>query len=119
MDLCLDIHGNSIESSLSKFTKPEILDKDNKYKCPRCVKLVKAQKQLTIFNPPNILTIQLKRFNYSFFGKIDKPIAFPETLNLSPYISDESVCYYLIVFNSNLINRITRKKEVPINYMQY
>jgi len=39
LDLCLEIHGSSVESSFAKFTKPEILDKENKYKCPPVINL--------------------------------------------------------------------------------
>ena len=91
LDLCLEIQGNSLQSCLSKFTQPEILDKDNKYKCPGCKKLVRAQKQFTIRDAPRVLTIQLKRFNFLslYGGKIDKLIPFPEKLDMGPYLSKD------------------------------
>jgi ubiquitin carboxyl-terminal hydrolase 36/42 len=41
-----------------------------------------------ILEGPNILTVVLKRFQSDNFGKLSKPIHFPELLDISPYMSD-------------------------------
>lgn len=92
LDLSLEIRGcDSLEKAFQHFTRPEILDKANKYKCTNCSKYVQAKKQFTIKVAPNVLTVQLKRFSYTGFfgGKITKPVSFPETLDLRPFMSDK------------------------------
>ncbi|KAL3821306.1 hypothetical protein ACJIZ3_007211 [Penstemon smallii] len=91
MDISLDIlHSGSLKASLQKFFQPEVLDGNNKYKCDNCKELVAARKQMSILQAPNVLVIQLKRFEGMFGGKIDKPIAFDETLLLSSYMCKAS-----------------------------
>ncbi|KAK6927706.1 Peptidase C19, ubiquitin carboxyl-terminal hydrolase [Dillenia turbinata] len=58
---------------------------------PSCNDYVKAWKRLTVRLAPNILTIALKRFRGGRFGKLNKKITFPETLDLSPYMSESGV----------------------------
>lgn len=93
LDLSLELkskHIHTLQAALAHFCAPELLDGDNRYKCPRCNKKVRAQKQLTIRQPPHVLTLQLKRFGFGFgFGgnKITKTIAYPEQLTLDPYLS--------------------------------
>ncbi|KAF2314479.1 hypothetical protein GH714_026834 [Hevea brasiliensis] len=72
--------------AMQKFFQPEILDGSNKYRCENCKKLVTARKQMSILQAPNILVIQLKRFEGIFGGKIDKAIAFEEVLVLSSFM---------------------------------
>eukprot|EP01018_Ginkgo_biloba_P007129 Gb_38396 [translate_table: standard] len=90
MDLTVEIHGDveSLEDALKQFTVLEWLDGDNKYKCDRCNAYVKAWKRLTVHRPPNILTVALKRFQTGRFGKLNKRVTFPKTLDLSPYMSE-------------------------------
>lgn len=57
----------------------------------RCNQAVPAQKQLTIYSPPNILMVQLKRFDMMRGGlKINKPITFTEEFDLKSALSAES-----------------------------
>ncbi|KAL3508880.1 hypothetical protein ACH5RR_028281 [Cinchona calisaya] len=87
MDISLDIlHSGSLKDALQCFFRPEILDGNNKYKCDNCKKLVAARKQMSILQAPNVLVIQLKRFEGIFGGKVDKAIAFEEVLVLSSYM---------------------------------
>ncbi|XP_021595903.1 ubiquitin carboxyl-terminal hydrolase 25 isoform X2 [Manihot esculenta] len=87
MDISLDVlHSNSLREAMQKFFQPEILDGSNKYRCESCKKLVTARKQMSILQAPNILVIQLKRFEGIFGGKIDKAIAFEEVLVLSNFM---------------------------------
>ncbi|KFK29759.1 hypothetical protein AALP_AA7G175300 [Arabis alpina] len=90
MDLTVEIHGDavSLEECLDQFTATEWLHGDNMYKCDRCSDYVKACKRLTIRRAPNILTIALKRFQGGRYGKLNKRISFPETLDLNPYMSE-------------------------------
>ncbi|XP_019193407.1 PREDICTED: ubiquitin carboxyl-terminal hydrolase 25 [Ipomoea nil] len=91
MDISLDVlHSSSLKDALQKFFQPEILDGNNKYKCEKCNKLVAARKQMSILQAPNVLVIQLKRFEGIFGGKIDKAIAFEEVLVLSSYMCKAS-----------------------------
>ncbi|XP_038894470.1 ubiquitin carboxyl-terminal hydrolase 25 isoform X2 [Benincasa hispida] len=87
MDISLDVlHSSSLKEALQKFFQLEILDGSNKYKCDNCKKLVMARKQMSILQAPNILVIQLKRFEGIFGGKIDKAIAYEESLQLSNFM---------------------------------
>uniref|UniRef100_A0A1J3IZ64 ubiquitinyl hydrolase 1 n=1 Tax=Noccaea caerulescens TaxID=107243 RepID=A0A1J3IZ64_NOCCA len=92
MDLTVEIDGDisTLEDALRRFTRTEILDGENKYKCGRCKSYERAKKKLKITEPPNVLTIALKRFQSGKFGKLNKLIRFPETLDLSPYVSGGS-----------------------------
>ncbi|XP_065861673.1 ubiquitin carboxyl-terminal hydrolase 25 [Euphorbia lathyris] len=87
MDISLDVlHTNSLKEAMQKFFQPETLDGSNKYRCENCKKLVAAKKQMSILQAPNVLVIQLKRFEGIFGGKIDKAIAFEEVLVLSSFM---------------------------------
>ncbi|XP_042479169.1 ubiquitin carboxyl-terminal hydrolase 25-like isoform X2 [Macadamia integrifolia] len=87
MDISLDLfQSNSLKEAMQRFFQSEILDGSNKYKCEKCKKLVPARKQMSILKAPNVLVIQLKRFEGIHGGKIDRPIAFEEVLVLSSYM---------------------------------
>ncbi|XP_061368081.1 ubiquitin carboxyl-terminal hydrolase 18-like [Gastrolobium bilobum] len=111
MDLTVEIHGEaaSLEECLDQFTSKEWLHGENMYKCDGCKDYVEAWKRLTVKRAPNILTIALKRFQSGRFGKLNKRVAFPETLNLSPYMSeagDGSDIYklYAVVVHIDMLN---------------
>ncbi|XP_070186180.1 ubiquitin carboxyl-terminal hydrolase 36-like isoform X2 [Littorina saxatilis] len=100
MDLSLDIRGvYTVEDALAKYVKTETLDSDNAYKCEKCHQKVPAQKRFSVHKTPNVLTIQLNRFDYNrMAGKINRHIQFPEKLNMRPYMSQkqgEPVYYHL------------------------
>ncbi|PNY10072.1 ubiquitin carboxyl-terminal hydrolase 25-like protein [Trifolium pratense] len=91
MDISLDVfHSNSLKDSMQKFFQPEVLDGNNKYKCDGCKKLVTAKKQMSILQAPNILVIQLKRFEGILGGKIDKTVGFEEVMVLSSFMCKTS-----------------------------
>lgn len=91
MDISVDVlHSNSLKEAMRKFFQPEFLDGSNKYRCGNCEKLVAARKQMSILEAPNVLVIQLKRFEGILGGKIDKAIAFEEVLVLSSYMCNPS-----------------------------
>lgn len=92
MDLTVEIEGeiSTLAEALRRFTSTETLDGENKYHCVRCKSYEKAKKKLTISEAPNILTVALKRFQSGKFGKLNKPIQFPEILDLAPFMSGTS-----------------------------
>ncbi|XP_058071489.1 ubiquitin carboxyl-terminal hydrolase 25 isoform X2 [Magnolia sinica] len=91
MDISLDLFQyNSLREVLRRFFQPETLDGNNKYKCGKCKKLSAAKKQMSILRAPNILVIQLKRFEVIPGVKIDRAIAFEEVLTLSSYMCKAS-----------------------------
>jgi hypothetical protein len=50
---------------------------------------VRAEKQITIEQPPNVLTVHLKRFQYGGYGsKITRHVEFGTELNLQHFMSD-------------------------------
>uniref|UniRef100_J3MTU8 ubiquitinyl hydrolase 1 n=1 Tax=Oryza brachyantha TaxID=4533 RepID=J3MTU8_ORYBR len=112
LDLTVEIDGDisSLEGALERFTSTEVLDGDNKYQCSRCKSHERAKKKLTIWEAPNVLTIALKRYQSGKFGKINKAIRFPETLNLKRYMSakadDTSPVYslYAVVVHHDVMN---------------
>ncbi|GLE01878.1 hypothetical protein PINS_up010716 [Pythium insidiosum] len=90
-DLSLEIdHGiSSVKGAIKHFTATETLDASNAWKCSSCNQLSRAEKGLTIDVCPNVLVLQLKRFD-GMFGKIKKHIAFDTTLDLSVGMSKSS-----------------------------
>ncbi|KAI9106565.1 hypothetical protein K1719_022093 [Acacia pycnantha] len=92
MDLTVAIEGEitTLEEALRQFTSTEALEGENKYHCVRCKSYENAKKKLTVSEAPNILTIALKRFQSGKFGKLNKPIRFPEILDLAPFMSGTS-----------------------------
>ncbi|GKC96035.1 ubiquitin carboxyl-terminal hydrolase 23, partial [Tanacetum coccineum] len=90
LDLSLHIvKANTLYQAFSHFTAKEILDGGAKqYNCERCKQKVKALKQLTIHEAPNVLIIHLKRFGADMSGqKINKKVFFPPTLDLKPFVT--------------------------------
>ncbi|KAJ2451152.1 hypothetical protein EV183_003785 [Coemansia sp. RSA 2336] len=91
LDISLDIHsGNTIHKALRSFTRPESLSKGNRYKCESCKRLVDATKQMTVYQLPRVLTLQLKRFSVFGGGKINRYVEFPLSLDMRGYISKNS-----------------------------
>ncbi|CAJ2641100.1 unnamed protein product [Trifolium pratense] len=111
MDLTVEIEGeiSTLAEALRRFTSTESLDGENKYHCVRCKSYEKAKKKLTISEAPNILTVALKRFQSGKFGKLNKPIQFPEILDLAPFMSgtsDKTPIYrlYGVVVHLDIMN---------------
>ncbi|XP_027355033.1 ubiquitin carboxyl-terminal hydrolase 16-like isoform X2 [Abrus precatorius] len=111
MDLTVEIEGEitTLVEALRRFTSTETLDGENKYHCVRCKSYEKAKKKLTVSEAPNVLTVALKRFQSGKFGKLNKPIQFPEILDLAPFMSgtsDKSPIYrlYGVVVHLDIMN---------------
>lgn len=87
MDLTLDIvRLSSLSEALCRFFQPEVLDGENKYRCDQCKKLSPARKQMSVYRAPNVLVIQMKRFEDIYGGKIDRHVHFEERLCLAGYM---------------------------------
>lgn len=89
LDLSLDISKQvceTLSSCLRLFIKPENLMGGNAYKCSHCKAKCPAYKQFTIWQAPNILTIQLKRFTPTM-AKNHRYVEYPLQLNLREYMS--------------------------------
>lgn len=91
LDMSLEVRqADSIQRALRHFVQPERLSKANRYRCEHCGKLSDADKAMSIYYCPNILTIHLKRFQMTPFGettKINKHVEFETELDLSPFIT--------------------------------
>ncbi|KAK1943280.1 Ubiquitin carboxyl-terminal hydrolase 36 [Phytophthora citrophthora] len=88
LDLSLELSNgvNSVKGALRHFTAIEKLDERNAWKCSSCGKPSRAEKGLTIAECPNVLMIQLKRFDL-MFGKIKRHIEFPRSLDIASGMS--------------------------------
>ncbi|CAL1138871.1 unnamed protein product, partial [Cladocopium goreaui] len=87
-DLSLEITEatQTLDDMLKLFTAPERLDKQNSWKCEACSEVVRARKQMMIYQAPNFLVLHLKRFRFMERGKVVKIVPFPPVLNLRPYL---------------------------------
>ena len=70
----------NINSSFSKFLKPEILESENKWFCPSCNCLTESTRETSIIGSSSILVIQLSRFSTSHSRLLKDPRVF----NCSP-----------------------------------
>lgn len=93
LDLNLEISDatDSLAEMLESYTHGERLDDKNQIKCSHCQTMNRAYKRLTIHEPPNILTVSLKRFRPGLFGKVNKYIEFPAELSLRPFLSPSTI----------------------------
>lgn len=89
LNLSLEVtRASTVDRALEKFTEGEVLDGANKYRCSRQNSPVRAVKRMTVESPPNILVLQLKRFEYMHSGrKIDKRVEYGTSLDMAPYMS--------------------------------
>ena len=77
----------TLQQALANYTSVEVLDGDNKYRCPLNKKLVRAERSTRIQDPPNVLTMHLKRFEFGTTGKkVGRHISFTKDLDLAPYL---------------------------------
>ncbi|KAJ2897842.1 putative ubiquitin carboxyl-terminal hydrolase 8 [Zalerion maritima] len=77
--------------ALQECLEEEYIKQDKcEYRCHNCNSMQQARRQTSIKELPNVLSIQLKRFEYKQGRhdkacKIDTPIQFPLQLNMLPY----------------------------------
>jgi ubiquitin carboxyl-terminal hydrolase 4/11/15 len=80
--------GIQLVDCLEMHSLGEILDEDNQWFCPHCRKHVCAEKKLDIWSVPEVLIIQLKRFNRQgyFVSKLTSDVEFPDLLDMAPHV---------------------------------
>ena len=84
-------HYTDLRQSLQQFVCQETLAGENLYRCMKCKQLVPAKKRYTLHKAPKVLLINLKRFEFGKNShKLSHSVRYPEHLNVSPYMSDES-----------------------------
>ena len=92
-DACLDVSLElnnavaNVASALKLHTVVESLDRDNRWHCTVCRKLVPATKRLQFRKLPTVLILHLKRFS-PFGGKFSKAIKYNLTLDMKPFMTD-------------------------------
>lgn len=94
----------TLEECLAKFSEEETMDGSDMYFCEECDEKVKATKKMFIWEPPEVLIIQLKRFkneyrnNYSWQTKTNSTVKFPlrdlELTENLPDLYDRKQCVY-------------------------
>lgn len=83
----------TLADCLKLFSRKEVLGVNDLWYCPKCKEHRQASKRIQIWNTPDILSIQLKRFesSRSFSDKITDVVRFPITsLDMSPHAVDQS-----------------------------
>lgn len=85
IDISLGItHADDLMGCFENFVKTEKLE--HKYSCNHCQERTSATKKLSILKFPNVLSIQLKRFEHSNQSmKLEKFVSFPFYIDMNPY----------------------------------
>jgi ubiquitin carboxyl-terminal hydrolase 36/42 len=122
LDLSLEVKkAGSIQDALKSFTKAEVLDGANKYRCSSCGCKTRAVKRFSIHRVPYVLHLHLKRFETQWGGhsaKISRHVTFPMTLSLDEFVSkgEESGsrgCVYslygVVVHSGHSVRRCVRR----------
>ena len=91
-DIQLNVRGNkNLDESLKDYIQVETLDGENKYSAEGHG-LQDAKKGVIFESFPQVLHLQLKRFEYDLnrdaMMKVNDRYEFPETFDASPYLSD-------------------------------
>ena len=85
------IYNTSLEMALLNFLKEEYLTNDNKYFCEQCNTKVEAKKFSRFKTLPEILFIQLNRFDYDYISlcrkKIHDRVTFPDRLDFNNFLN--------------------------------
>ena len=79
----------TLQDCFKLFTTKETLSDEDRWFCPTCKVLQRATKKIDLWRLPNVLIVQLKRFNYTRYyrDKIDLLIDCPtRDLDLSSYV---------------------------------
>ena len=118
--LNIDIRNHcNLVDSLEQYVKGDLLEGANAYHCEKCNRKVDTVKRLCIKKLPQILTIQLKRFDYDFERscaiKFNDYFEFPRKLDMEPYtvrglakIEGETIEDDLDAFNDGKSNNCTQ-----------
>jgi ubiquitin C-terminal hydrolase len=81
----------SLDESLREFSKEELLTGEDRYSCEECQKKVIATKKICIWEPPNILIVQLKRFKNDSYRttKTSSKVVFPiQNFDIKDYLCE-------------------------------
>ena len=94
-DIQLNVRGNkTLEDSFKDYIQVETLEGDNKYDAGEPYKLQDAKKGVIFESFPQVLHLQLKRFEYDVMRdamtKVNDRYEFPEEFDLSPYLTEEA-----------------------------
>lgn len=94
-DIQLNVSGNrNLEDSFKDYIQVETMDGENQYFAGDTYKLQDARKGVIFEKFPDVLHLQLKRFQYDIdrdaMMKINDRYEFPETFDASPYLSEEA-----------------------------
>eukprot|EP01105_Mastigella_eilhardi_P015203 TRINITY_DN3461_c0_g1_i7.p1 TRINITY_DN3461_c0_g1~~TRINITY_DN3461_c0_g1_i7.p1 ORF type:complete len:696 (-),score=171.25 TRINITY_DN3461_c0_g1_i7:78-2165(-) len=85
---------SSVEEALAQFVAPETLQNENSVFCEACNRNTPTAKYFRLKTLPQILTIQLKRFQYDTVTwrrfKINKNVSYPLQLDMAPFLDDPS-----------------------------
>ncbi|KAL4598613.1 hypothetical protein ACB092_11G070700 [Castanea dentata] len=85
----------------------------------RCATYVRARKQLSIHEAPNILTIVLKRFQEGRYGKISKWITFPDMLDMIPFMTGTEDIPPLYMLYAVVVHLDTLNASFSGHYVSY
>ncbi|GMR33903.1 hypothetical protein PMAYCL1PPCAC_04098, partial [Pristionchus mayeri] len=91
--LSLDVRShNNLRDSLKEYVRGDVLENDNAYQCEACNKKVKAIKRLSLSKLPDVLIVQLKRFDFDWEKEIavkfNDYFEFPFEMDIQPYTLD-------------------------------
>lgn len=94
-DIQLNVSGNkTLLDSFKDYVQVEKMDGENQYYASDQFKLQDANKGVIFQSFPEVLHLQLKRFEYDIerdaMMKINDRYEFPETFDASPYLSEDS-----------------------------
>ena len=85
------VYNPSLELSLQRYVKPEMLDENNLYDCNYCQSKVRAQRGVKFIKSPKLLNLVLQRFMFDYESwvrlKINDRISFPFVLNFNHYFN--------------------------------
>ena len=93
----LDNPSISIDDLLYHYTKEEILDTDNQWKCDKCNINVNCHKKLTFWNLSPVIIFVIKKYNIR--NKLDFNFEYPMNLDMNKYCinyNEKSLKYKLI-----------------------
>ena len=105
-----------IRKGMLHFLREEVLDGENSYKCDRCHKNVRATKKYSILAAPNVLVVNLKRFDFTYAGKLSHFVTYPETLSLKTFISEAED---METSNENSLRNVTYKLYGVLVHLGY
>ena len=90
----LEVKGfNNLDSSMKNYFKTEIMDGENKINCEECKMKRTCHKRQIFKSLPNILVINLKRFEFDYNtmlkSKLNNYFEFPFELDMKEYLIDD------------------------------